>query len=302
MAIKSFREKTFVQLSLLLLISITFINGCAVAAKNDDKISGVKIVKNDGNLLDSADAKNSPAAGRIKISPNSPADAIRVFYKNLREKRFREAMLMTNLRVAVENLSDAEMQDLRADFEPLAAQIPAEIEINGEIVTNNLATVTAKMPDDDETGKVELKEFKLRLENGNWTILTADEAAENAAKREGKNYFFALRIDVHHDEVRDMMDRIAKAEAVYAVQNGGFYTDMPTLIEKGYLPEDVRDAASTGYLYSVVVSPERKNYTAFAQPSVYGKTGKLSFRLEMNGKDKIPHLKSADNNGQPLKK
>ncbi len=55
-------------------------------------------------------------------------------------------MMMTNLRPAVESLTDAEMQDLSADFEPLAKQVPAELEINGEIITNNLATVTAKMP------------------------------------------------------------------------------------------------------------------------------------------------------------
>jgi hypothetical protein len=218
----------------------------------------------------------------------------------LREKRFREAMLMTNVRLAVEGLSEAEMEDLRPDFEPLAQQVPAEIEINGEIITNNLATVTAKMPN-EETGALELKEFRLRRENDKWLILTADEAAENVVKKEGKNYFFMLRVDIHHAEAREMMGRIAKAQMVYALQSRGFFTDMQTLIAQGLLPDDIQNPVSTGYRYSIMLSPDRKRHAATAEPAVYGKTGKLSFILEFNEKAQKAHLKSDDNKGEPLK-
>jgi hypothetical protein len=154
----------------------------------------------------------------------------------------------------------------------------------------------------EETGVLEDKIFKLRLEKDSWVILTADEAAEAIVKKEGKNYFFALRLDIHHVEASNMMERIAKAQMVYALQNAGQYADMPTLIGQGLLPEDAQNTQSTGYRFNVFPAPDRKKYSATAEPAVYGKTGKLSFLLELNEKDQKTHLTSKDNKGQPLKK
>ncbi len=67
----------------------TFISKAAVAAVGQEKMP-----------LVSSEAKNSFEKGTIKIAPGSPADMVRVFYKNLREKRFREAIMMTNLRAS----------------------------------------------------------------------------------------------------------------------------------------------------------------------------------------------------------
>lgn len=302
MSNRIFQTASIAKLSLFL--SSVFLIGCTVAAKTEEKSSiekGEKTSPQSERAAIISRSKNSLTVSKIKFAPNSPADTIRVFYKNLREKHFREAMLMTNLRAGVEGLTDAEMEDLRPDFEPLAAQVPAEIEINGEIVTNNLATVTAKMPN-EETGAPELKEFKLRRENDSWVILTADEAAENAAKKAGKNYFFALRLDVHHTEAQSMMERIAKAEMIYALQNQGSYAELPVLVSQGLLPADAQNAASTGYRYNVALAPDAKKYSASAEPAVYGKTGKLSFLMEADGKNSAPRLRNGDNKGQPLKK
>lgn len=283
-------------LSIYLLFAL--VSGCTVAAKTEDKPTVEKTEKS--TSATQSETKNSPKASRIQFAQNSPADIIRQFYKNLREKRFREAMMMTNLRPAIEGLTDVEMQDLNSDFEPLAAQVPAEIEINGEIVTNNLATVTAKMPDED-TGILELKEFKLRRENNQWVILTADDEAERMAKKEGKNYFFMLRLDVHHAEAQSMMERIAKAQMVYSMQNGGSYGDIPALVSQNLLPADIQNAQSTGYRYNISLSSDKKSYSASAEPAVYGKTGKLSFYMEYNEKDKKMRLQYDDNKGAPLK-
>ncbi len=293
-----FNAKFLVKLSLPVCFSIVLVGGCTVSAKTENNPQADKQEKT--LPAASTETKNSAGKSRIKFEQNSPADTVRVFYKNLREKRFREAMMMTNLRVAVESLTDAEMQDLSSDFEPLAAQVPADIEINGEIISNNQATVTAKMPN-EETGVLELKEFKLRREADKWVVLTADEAAENAAKKEGKNYFFVLRLDVHHSEAQSMMERIAKAQMVYSMQNGGAYGDMPALIAQNLLPADIQNPQSTGYHYSISVSSDKKKYSAAAEPAVYGKSGKMSFLLELNEKDRKTTLKYEDNKGAPLK-
>jgi hypothetical protein len=299
---KVFLFKSILCISVLSL-SFILVNGCSVAAKNSEESASEK---NSGQAPIDAEksstvTKNSTTKSKIRMTSGSPADTVRIFYKNLRERRFREAMMMTNLSHAVEGLTDQEMQDLSGDFEPLAQQVPAEIEINGEIITNNLATVTAKLPNTD-TGSVELTKIELRREKEAWTILTADAEAEALAKKEGKNYFFVLRMDIHQTEAQIMMQRIAKAQTLYAMQSGGVFADLATLVSKGLLPEDVNSAKSTGYRFSLAVIAGNKKYFANAVPDVYGKTGKLSFLLEGDAADQKAHLKSDDKKGQPLKK
>ena len=281
-------------------VCLSVITGCSVSAKTETPVEKVSVESNTVGEKVSTVTKNSTAKSKIQMTQGSPADTVRIFYKNLREKRFREAMMMTNLRPAIVGLSDAEMQDLSADFEPQALQVPEDLGINGEIITNNQATVTAKMP--DETGKLELMEIQLRKEKDEWIILTADEKAENVAKKEGKNYFFTLRLDVHHAEAQNMMERIAKAQTVFALQSGGIFGEMTALVSQGLLPEDAQQSKSTGYHFKISVSSDKKTYLATAEPEVYGKSGKLSFLMVSEGSDKQARLKSADNKGLPLKK
>lgn len=293
-----FKQKFYtVKFLFIALFSVSFLGGCAVEAAKEKVVNDTQI-----NALKTTaivEPKNPPTKATIKIEPNSPADTVRVFYKHLREKRFREAMFLTNLRAAIEGLTDAELKDLQVDFEPLAAQIPADIEINGEIVSKDDATVTAKLPDND-TDELKIQEIKLRKENGVWIILTVDEAAEKEVKKDGKNYFFELRIKTHHEEAKAMLERVNKAQMVFATQNGGLYADAQTLVNKGFLPGDFSTSETTGYNYQIQISADRKNFTATATPAVYGKTGRLSYGFETNG-NKTSLLKNKDNKGQPLK-
>ena len=283
------------QLKTILLLTVLS-GACAVeAAKNRPDEAAFQTVE----ATENAETKNISAGARIAVAPDSPADTVRVFYKNLREKRFRDALFLTNLRPAIEGLTDAELKELQVDFEPIARQVPLEIEINGEIVSGEKATVTAKLPD-NETDKLEMQQIRLRRENGFWVILTVDEQAEKAIKKEGRNYFSALRIETHHAEARQMLDRIAKAEMVFAVQNNGVYASLAQLVEQGLLPADAASAETTGYNYSVALGADRKNYVAAATPAVYGKTGKLSFRAEFDGVNN-PRLTARDNGGEHLK-
>ena len=231
----------------------------------------------------------------IKIEPNSPADTVRVFYNNLRLGKIREAIYLTNLRPAIEGLTDAELKEFEVDFEAIGKRVPAEIEINGEVVSGDTATVTAKLPNED-FDKIEFQQIKLRNENGVWIILTVDEASEKRIRAEGKNYFYALRIETHEDEARDMLDRIAKAQMAFATQNKGTYGEMQQLIDAEFLPADVRSSTSTGYNYAITLSADRKSYSASAVPAVYGKTGKRVFTVELN-EGGHPRLSSRD--GKP---
>ena len=61
----------------------------------------------------------------------SPSDTVREFYQAMREKRFREAFGMSIYKPAVYGLKPAEFEDLRSDFNNMAAAIPEKVEISG---------------------------------------------------------------------------------------------------------------------------------------------------------------------------
>jgi hypothetical protein len=251
-------------------------------------------------------AANSPSSGakssstatkgaKIEIDTGGPADTVRAFYTKLREKKFKEALFLTNLRPAIEGLTDTELQDFSLDFEALAGQVPAELEITGEIISGDNATVTVNIPN-AETGKSEPQPIKLRRENNVWVIFSVDAEGEKRIKAEGKQYFSNLRIEAHHEEAQAMLRRIAKAQLVFSAQNNGLFGDMPALVTANLLPDDITSSKSTGYNYEIKLSSDKKSYFANATPAEYGKSGKLSFLL-----DKLD-IKSKDNGGKPMKK
>ena len=218
----------------------------------------------------------------------------------LREKKFREAIFLTNLRPAIEGLTDDELKEFAVDFEAVAKSVPAEVQINGEIIVGDTATVTAKLPDEDNE-KLEIQQIRLRKQGENWVILSADEATEKVIQKDGKNYFLNLRIATHHTEAKAMLDRIAKAQMVYSLQHNSEFADFQKLILEGLLPSDVTTSESTGYNYSLDLSTDRKHYSVSATPAVYGKSGKLSYRLKLNGDGK-PYVNNADRGGKPVDK
>lgn len=273
------------------IFSVLLSIGCATESSiaAPEKFSGLQI---------RPESKGSSGAS-IKIKADSPADTVRAFYKSLREKRFRQAIYLTNLRPAVEGLTDSELKEFQVDLETIASGVPADLQINGEIISGKLATVTANMPE-DETGKPSVQQIRLRQENGVWIILTVDEAAEQIIKKEGKNYFYRLKIETHEDEARSMLERISKAEIAYSAIKGTF-AEIPTLVGEKLLPADAASSDSTGYQYAVKIADDKKRYVATATPAEYGKSGKLSFVFESDGK-RIPKIVSKDNGGQPLNK
>ncbi len=301
-------RKSEIRLDLLIVIGLIlfvlkFFSGCSSstptkAKANNDKSKPEATELKSAKKTEAEKLEEARSGAKIAIKKDSPADTVLTFYSRLREQRFRDAILLTNLRPAVEGLTENEMKDLGVDFGFLAQKIPAKIPINGEIVTGDTATVTVELPD-NETDKLKLQKINLRKEKNNWVILTVDEKAEKQVKKEGKNYFFALRIDVHHKEAKAMLDRIGKAQLIYSMQNEGKFGDLQTLIKKGFVPQDAGDSKTTGYNYDIKLATDQTQYTATATPAVYGKTGKLSFALKITS-DKQPELISKDVRGKSL--
>lgn len=278
----------------VLMASFVVFAACSPAASKNAANAEMKPATN------SAPASAETAKGAtIDISAGGPADTVRAFYRHLREKRFRDALFLTNLRPAIESLNDNELKEFSLDFEAIAGQVPVEIEINGEIITGETATVTANLPSYDGDKK-ELQTIKLKKEGEFWIILTADEETAKTIKAEGKNYFFNLRIQTHEQEAKKMLDRIFKAQLAHSLQNGGLYADMPTLIAGGLLPDDIKTSESTGYNYAIDLAADKKKYSATATPAEYKKSGVKSFLIVLDGKGR-PAVSAKDSGGKALR-
>jgi hypothetical protein len=220
----------------------------------------------------------------LASSARTPTQTVRQFYQALRAKRFREAFDMSMFRPAIDSLSAAEYEELRPDFEKIAANVPEKVETTGEQISGDTATVFVKIQDVTATNQTQQQAAEpvtlLRV-NNEWVV--GDRKTAEAIKQIGKDYFFKLRIDTHHSEAQEMLLRIAKAEFAYALEHKGQYADLPTLVAGGLLPKDIQAAETTGYRFHLTLGKDGKSYTAGAEPAIYGRTGRLSFYLDASG-------------------
>lgn len=230
-----------------------------------------------------------PAAAQ-KPPPRSPSDTVREFYKAMREKRFREAFALSIYKPAIEPLKAQEFEDLRPDFERMAAVIPNPVNLGGEQISRDLATVFVKIKEGDKPEEAE--PIMLILLDGVWII--GDRENQAIVKKAGKQFFFNARIDTHHDEVQAMLIRISLAQLNYSQQHEGRFADLATLITLGLLPKDLEATESTGYRFHVNAFAGGKTWNATAEPAQYGRSGRLSFFMDATG------VRSSDTGGKPL--
>ncbi len=222
-----------------------------------------------------------------------PTEVVREFYKALREKRFREAFAMSVYRPAVETLSAEEFAELRPDFEKIAGVVPEKIEVSGEQISGDTATVFGKFTGEDASGTLKPVTL-LRAADGTWIL--GDKESQEAIKGAGKDFFFKVRIETHHTEVHSLLRRIATAQFIYNSQHGGAFADLATLIQTGLVPQDVQTTESTGYRFHLTLGKNGKGYKAGAEPVRHGRTGLLSFYMDQSGE-----ISGKDTGGKPYK-
>ena len=253
------------------------------------------------SVIISAQQPNPSPSPRPRQTTNAanrgtPSDVVREFYRALRERRFREAFAMSIYRPAVEDLSAGEYEELRPDFERTATTVPERIEISGEQISGDTATVFGRfsIPDpNNPTPQTTPEQVTLMRIRGAWIIGTRTDA--ELVRRAGKDFFFQARIEAHHDEVRNMLRRIVGAQLIYSSQHNGQFADMQTLINAGLLPPDIQTTDSTGYRFRITVGTGGRTFSAFAEPVRYNRTGKLSFYADQS------RMQERDTGGRPLR-
>ncbi|HJP95505.1 MAG TPA: hypothetical protein VJ875_26390 [Pyrinomonadaceae bacterium] len=227
-------------------------------------------------------------------APRTPTETIREFYRMMREKKFREAFEISIYREAIEGLSTQEFEELRPDFERMAVAvsqtIPEKIDVTGEQISGDVATVFVKVLDAD--GKQKVEPAGLIKVGNNWIV--GDKENLELVRKSGKKFFFEARINAHHSDVQDMLTRISLAEVVFNQNHNGQFGSTAELIAAGLIPKDIEGTESTGYHFQVNRSADGKSWYATAEPAEYGRTGRLSFYLDASG------VRSGDTGGKPL--
>jgi len=227
-------------------------------------------------------------------TPRTPTETMREFYRMMRERKFREAFGMTIYRAAIEGLSTQEYDDLKPDFDKMAIavseKIPEKVDITGEQISGDAATVFVKVVDGDGKEKIEPASL-IKIDNA-WIV--GDRENLELVRKEGKKFFFEARINAHHSDVQDMLTRISLAQVVYAQGHNGQFGNMAELITSGLVPKDLEGAETTGYRFQVVRATDGKSWYATAEPAQYGRSGRLSFYLDASG------VRSGDAAGKPL--
>jgi len=224
----------------------------------------------------------------------TPTETMREFYQMLREKKFREAFVLSIYRSAIEGLSAQEFEELRPDFERMAVaiseKIPAKIDVSGEQISGDAATVFVKVLDAEGKEKIEPASL-IKIDN-NWIV--GDRENLDLVKKAGKQFFFEARINAHHNDVQDMLTRISLAQVLYSQNHNGQFGNAAELVGASVVPKDIEGTESTGYHFQINRSADGKTWYATAEPAQYGRTGRLSFYLDASG------VRSGDNGGKPL--
>ena len=233
---------------------------------------------------------NAPVA--VAGALRTPSETVRQFYQALRARRFREAFALSIWRPAIEGLSAEEFAELQPEFEKIAAAVPEQIDVNGEQISGDTATVFARVG--AAGGDAPPETITLLRVGGMWIF--GDRENQEAVQLEGKEFFPKARVARHHDEVNAVLLTMANAEALSAAQHGGRHADLLALLQsKPTLRDDVEPTATNtlGYNFRVTLGKDGKSYAVSAEPVRYGKTGRLSFHMDQSG------VQSKDNGGKP---
>jgi hypothetical protein len=231
------------------------------------------------------------ARGAQNVAQRTPTETVREFYRLLRLKQFREAFALSIYKPAIDGLGAEEFADLQPDFEKMASVVPENVQVSGEQISGETATVFIKVNNDQAAAQQD-ESVMLMRRNGGWII--GDKENEAVVKRSGKEFFFTARIQTHHTEVQNMLQRLSVAQLIYSQQHNGQFGNLQALIAAGLIPKDIEATESTGYRFHVTLGADAKSFTAGAEPARYGRTGRLSFFLDKTG------VRSSDTGGKPL--
>lgn len=216
----------------------------------------------------------------------SPSLVVKRFYELLHAKRYVEGFSLSVYRLALDGLSADDLRELAPDFERLATSLPATVDIRGEQISGEKATVFVKLPNEANSQEVLLMKM-----DGQWVI--GDRDTQKELKQQGRAYFFNERIRVSEAETNEWLQEILGAQLIYfkAKQK---YAPLAELVQLGGVSQELADGTVNGYRFTVQVQANGQSFVVTAIPVTYGRTGRLSFYA-----DQTNLIRAEDKAGQP---
>ncbi len=253
----------------------------ALVPRNDFmKLRLIALVLAIGTVLLATEA--SYAQEKIAETPSS---VVRRFYDFLRHKKYFEGFSVSVYRAALEGLKDEDLRELEPDFERLASSLPDLVQIEGEQVSGDRASVFVKLPNEQKA-----QEVTLIKQSGQW--LVGDLDTQKYVKKQGRNFFFNERIRVSEAEANEWMQEILGYELVYFKAKQRFAT-FDDLAKLSSVSAQLLTGTVSGYIFEIQVSDDAKKFSATARPVAHGRTGRLSFYA-----DQTNLVRAEDKSGQ----
>lgn len=200
----------------------------------------------------------------------TPTQTVVAFYRLLREQNYRGGMALSVFGEAVSELSEEDLIDLTPDFQKTFSAIPETLDVRGEQISGDAATVFVRFGGPNDPADT----VSLVRDGGRW--LVGDRDVLGVVREQKSAYFFNVRVTVNHNEVYDLLKRITGCEDVHFRRTKSFAT-LDELIATEGLTDDLKQGAASGYRFTVNLTPDRQAYTVVAIPARYGRTGRLSF-------------------------
>ncbi len=199
----------------------------------------------------------------------TPSSTVRKFYDLLRHKRYFEGFSVSVYRAALDGLKEEDLRELEPEFERLASSLPELVQIEGEQISGDRASVFVKLPNEQKA-----QEVTLIKQSGQWIV--GDLDTQKYVKKQGRNFFFNERIRVSEAETNEWMQEILGYELIYfkAKQSYATFADLSKLSS---VSAQLLTGTVSGYVFEIQVSADAKSFSATARPVVYGRTGRLSF-------------------------
>lgn len=216
----------------------------------------------------------------------SPVAVVKKFYQQLHARKYVEGFRLSVYSPAVESLSPDEISELEPDFIRLAEHIPEQVETTGEQISGENATVFVRMPGAEKTQEITLVKI-----DGQWRV--GDRETYRVVKRQGREFFFNVRISVSENEAVEWLEEIFGAETIYFKARSRF-TTLEELIQLGGVSKQLSGGSESGYRFELTLASDGQSFTVSAVPAKYGHTGRRSFFLDQKGV-----IRAEDRKGEP---
>lgn len=240
------------------------------------------------------------ATGHAQTTPArlTPGETVKQFYRLLHEKKYVDAFRLHVCAPAVEKLTPEESAEFEEEFARIAGGIPEKIDIGGESIIGNDATVFVKIPvgkSADGVVQTISVPVNLILTDEKWII--GDRDTQSLAQFHKSKFFslsqsgvFSVMID-NEEKAGKAVNVLIEIEQFFARNHRGQYGTLQELVadkantrsDLGQMLEQLEDGEYFGYRFEIELTENRKGFVIHATPQQHNIDGRYSYFADLDG-------------------